>query len=184
MTVHFNLECKDANNYNSSLHPQTMSTEWNNTFHIELPFDNVESKNKKSTNESYTIKISAMIHDAEIFVDEQSDVNNINTTVIADMTSRPQEYTFPDILSNFYGVSNSIISILDSISDIFFVVFILSLTQFQEETKSATTFIAILSISNLISVAVIIAWYMVQKSEAASRRQFILRFCIFFLLSP
>ena len=200
--VHFNLECPEANNYFISLHPRMMNVKWGNTFNIPLPVVNDEPFDSEKTRtlcpcvhrpeagiveNSMSIKISTMIHRADIFSDEKS---NSNKQIMANMSSASHSYAFPDALSYFYGISNSIISVIDSISDILFIVFLSQFAQNQiGEPKQKVNFMMALAIGNMISVAVAISMYIASKirnnpNNAYSNVQLFALCCVFFILSP
>eukprot|EP01084_Bolivina_argentea_P159457 277713_1 len=140
--------------------------------------------------EAISIKMSAMIHNFDAFKVDIHDLTAANVTLTADMTSSTQSYAFPDLLSNFYGISNSIVSILDSISDVAFIVFLAffaNIDQNEDDSqlvKSTTHFLIILCTGNLISVAIIIAWYMTMRTEVKSKLQRIFLCFLFFVASP
>eukprot|EP01084_Bolivina_argentea_P010922 20391_1 len=202
--VHFNVRCKELNNYHTSFHPRTMTTNWNNTCHVTLPFDSVQQKqnlselsccgfNESASNEidTMTVEISIMMHNADEFGADLTDVNSIDkTAIISDMTSTAATYTFPNILSTFYGISNSVISILDSVSDIGFIVLLFSLNEIDKhegyvmETEQIANFLIVLCIANLASVASVLAFYLTSKIEQKSRTRRIAIFFTFFILSP
>eukprot|EP01084_Bolivina_argentea_P010927 20396_1 len=183
-----------------------MTTNWNNTFHIDLPsIDMEEQKNslnlsccsfKKAKSEvssrAISVKIAIMMHNSGKLGADLADITATDkTVVIADMTSAAVNFTVPDILSNFYGISNSIISILDSISDVAFVVFLFSFNTISKyegyETQTnnkITNFMITLCIVNLISIGIVIAFYITSKMEFVSQTRLILVCLAFFMLSP
>ena len=140
--VHFNVHCDASVNFFQSSHPTLMDVKWNSTFHIRLP-------QIDSHRDSMTISISAMMHNLDTGVDSIQ-----NTLQATDMTTLAQQHALPDILSTTYGVSNSIISILDSISDIYFVVVLFILS------AKDNAAIATLAVGNLISSALGIGMYL------------------------
>eukprot|EP01084_Bolivina_argentea_P171691 297464_1 len=104
-----------------------------------------------------------------------------------------ESYRCFDFLSIFYGISNSIISILDSISDILFIVFLWGFSDIQnvegsnynfEQTQKITNFLMVLSIGNLIAVAIAIALYTTQQAEIENVWKKNALRVIFFMLSP
>ena len=116
-----------------------MDVKWNSIFHIELP---------QIERDSITISISAMIHDVDAGVSAIE-----NTLQTADMTPFPR-YSFPNALSMVYGVMNSIVSVLDSISDLYFVFLVLS----AEGNAAITT----LAIGNLVASALGMSIFLVK----------------------
>eukprot|EP01084_Bolivina_argentea_P061829 113031_1 len=204
--VHFNVECKEMKDYYASLHPRLMDVKWNNTFHVTLPtLDNISSGTASNTkccgtsqDESNSVKpisisISIMFHNSEEFSSSHTDVNTTNSMILTDMRTSAISYTIPDILSNFYGISNSVISVLDSISDILFILFLYSFDEFQThdsyqfgktDTEQIIDFLLILCIWNLISVAIVIAIFISAKSEITSFWKKNLLRLILFILSP
>eukprot|EP01084_Bolivina_argentea_P073641 133620_1 len=208
ITVHFDVNSVDADtNYYTSLHPRTMNVTWNNKFHVALPpkkFDHTSQQkrsdklrlccHKEAENEPsqrMSISISAMIHNVEDFKINYDDLTATNLLSMADMTASTQSYTFPDIISNFYGISNSIISVLDSISDIVFIVFLWRFVEIEnygkkqfDATEKITTFLMTLSIGNLLSVGIAIALYTTNKIETNTRWQKTILCLVFFMLSP
>eukprot|EP01084_Bolivina_argentea_P174624 302474_1 len=202
--VHFNVECKQTDNYYASLHPRLMNIKWNNTFHIALPQIQFESEEKKSDNmlccskgdreqtttSSLSIATSVMVHNIEDFGIHKTEAAH-NLMVEADMTTTRQSYKFPDVLSNFYGISNSIISVADSVSDIMFIVFLYYFTQLEnyqgnelKETEKTTNVLFIVSIGNLLSVAIVISLYLTEKMHTLSCLYRSLICVMFIILSP
>eukprot|EP01084_Bolivina_argentea_P301783 520731_1 len=182
--VHFDVSCKEANNYYTSLHPRIMDKRWNNTFNITLPsMENVDPQSK----ESISITTCIMIHNVEEFGMNQ-EILPTNMMETADMTTASHSYTVPDILSIIYGVSNSIISILDSMSDIFFVAFLLSFDDLHQsgnkEAEKITNFLFVLCVGNLVSIAIIIAYYTTEEAIIESFWKKNLVRLAFFILSP
>eukprot|EP01084_Bolivina_argentea_P245673 411244_1 len=107
-----------------------------------------------------------MIHNADGIVNDNNDSTSMNTIVMADMTASATSYTVPDILSYFYGISNSVVSTLDSISDIAFIVFLWNFSDLQNYSVDGETiskFMMVLSVGNLVSVAITIALYITTK---------------------
>eukprot|EP01084_Bolivina_argentea_P237900 399714_1 len=158
--VHFDVNWMDLENqYYTSLHPRVMDIKWNNTFHVILPADKMNlSSNKQSSNRccnkhenqsdepKHTLSMSIMVHNVDVFNINDDTIKNLIIT--ADMTASAQSYTFPDMISNFYGISNSVISVMDSISDIWFIVYLYSFSEIQnykndefETTEKITNFL-------------------------------------------
>eukprot|EP01084_Bolivina_argentea_P154164 268777_1 len=199
--VHFNIECIAKKNYYATLHPRIMNTKWNNTFHITLPPEMWEiSKQKKSANmccgqqpeteTAVSITTAIMIHNADDFGDV-ADIDTENLMLLADMTASTHSYTVPDILSTFYGISNSVVSVLDSISDIVFIVFLHGFSELQnyedielETTTKITNVLMVLSIGNLISVAIAISFYITSKTSIQLDWQKNMMRFLLILLSP
>eukprot|EP01084_Bolivina_argentea_P206562 352638_1 len=198
--VHFNIECESVNNYYATLHPTTVDVKWNNSVYIELPpielnrnnnshlsCSNYCKRNTEKPNHAslLSIQVDIMMHDADVIKNacEKKLINAMDMMVMADMTASNQSYKFADILSSFYGLSNSVISILDSTSDIIFIVFLA--TQHDE----IANFLLVLMIGNLISVAVGIAFYVTTQAVNERRiqswrgKEWFLCFA-FFILSP
>eukprot|EP01083_Nonionella_stella_P208093 755436_1 len=183
--VHFNLECFELDGYFVSLHPRWMSVGANDSFDITLPSIDSHSKQVKAI----TLEMSIMIHNFEDFNIEYKDSDALNPKVMTqNMEHANMSYKCWDRLSWFYGFCNIVVSILDSISDISFIIFMWYYTdnhyfenddQFQHENK-ITKFLAILSVGNLISIAIIIALY--TTYQLVSFR--FLFFLLFFILSP
>eukprot|EP01084_Bolivina_argentea_P017724 33071_1 len=184
-----------------------MDVKWNNTFDIILPIfeiddnrkaalccDCVKSKYKNAelpnSSETMSIFLSVMIHNAEKFEVDYNNIDIEDMTVMADMTANTQSYTIPDCISNFYGISNSVISIMDSISDIIFITFLWNFSSFQhyenyqlETTQRICNFLVVLCIGNLISVATFIAVYLAKQTRVSAGKKILLAF-IFLMLSP
>eukprot|EP01084_Bolivina_argentea_P000430 809_1 len=205
--VHFDIDYKDetTKGYHASLHPREMDIKWNNTFHLTLSTNDYNSKpissntlqlmcckeKQQKSQQTIDITMSAMIHNTNEFGIDYEDIEATNTMVMAHLNSSKLSYAFPDILSIFYGISNSVISILDSISDILFILFLWGLSRIQsyesyeiekDETKT-TYFLMTLSIGNLISVAIAIALYTTNKIQTEPLQRTLLA-CLFFILSP
>eukprot|EP01084_Bolivina_argentea_P261354 441614_1 len=93
-------------------------------------------------------------------------------------------YGVADCLSVFYGLSNSIISILDSISDFVFIVFLMYSAHTQQEHHTINILL-FFTIGNMISVASIIAANMCYEGNIKSySMRAAATFILFFLLSP
>eukprot|EP01084_Bolivina_argentea_P262950 444889_1 len=185
INVHFNVECKEANNYYRSLHPRWMDVKWNNTFHVILP----------PINRTMSIRISMMMHNTEQFGVNYKNIASTNMAIAADMTSVAHSFTLPDILSTVYGISNTVISVADSVSDILFIIFLWQFNVYLneqegivkdfagdfgdqsaimpdslfenaiEEFEVRSKFLFMLSFGNLLSVAIIIAVYFTYKLQ-------------------
>eukprot|EP01083_Nonionella_stella_P025951 71452_1 len=183
--VHFNLDCLELNGYFASLHPRWMNVGSDNSFDITLP--SIDNNVEQLT--ATTLNMSIMIHNFEDFNIEYKDSDALNPKVMTqNMEHANMSYKCWDRLSWFYGFCNIVVSILDSISDISFIIFMWYYTdnhyfenddQFQHENK-ITKFLAILSVGNLISIAIIIALY--TTYQLVSFR--FLFFLLFFILSP
>eukprot|EP01084_Bolivina_argentea_P204519 349275_1 len=183
--VHFNVECKKPSNYHISLHPRLMDVKWNNTFYITLPFINIESGKKQvMETETISLALAIMIHNVEDFEVNVNDLDVANTIVKANMSSSAQSYRFPDILSIFYGVSNSVVSVLDSITDIMFIAFLLALNSVQNGENKQISLLLVLSIGNMVSVAIAISVYVTNKIEMTSIWKTNAYRILFFVLSP
>eukprot|EP01083_Nonionella_stella_P208094 755440_1 len=183
--VHFNLDCLELDGYFASLHPRWMNVGSDNSFDITLP--SIDNNVEQLT--ATTLNMSIMIHNFEDFNIEYKDSDALNPKVMTqNMEHANMSYKCWDRLSWFYGFCNIVVSILDSISDISFIIFMWYYTdnhyfenddQFQHENK-ITKFLAILSVGNLISIAIIIALY--TTYQLVSFR--FLFFLLFFILSP
>eukprot|EP01084_Bolivina_argentea_P271196 461367_1 len=200
--VHFNVESKESNNYYTSLHPRRMDVKINNTFHVELPSSSRTLKPQQpmllccngyegEESDGLSLSVSIMIHNMEHFHEYQQNVTTSNMMIHADMMAPTQSYMLPDILSTFYGVSNSIISILDSITDCLFLIFLLSCNSIHHNESSkdqhitkVINLLTALCVANLISIAIIIAFYFVQKISFTSLWKSGLLAILFIILSP
>eukprot|EP01084_Bolivina_argentea_P061834 113041_1 len=185
-------------NYYASLHPQMMDVKWDNTLHVPLPFQklmDMESvtyvESQKQQYEVMSISMCLMIHNASEFGIHYNDLSTNNMNIMANMTAPNQSYALPDIISIFYGISNSIISILDSISDIMFIVFLWHFSEIQNydddefrQSEKVSNFLITLLIGNLISVAIAISVYTTRQIETKSFAQQTLLHIVFFMLSP
>eukprot|EP01084_Bolivina_argentea_P037311 68998_1 len=155
--VHFDVNYKDSDrNYYTSLHPRMMDVRWNNKFHVALPAIKASNQSQgksgdkmticcgnqseeKEPSETMSISMSVMIHNIDKFEINYEDLTTTNLIKIADMSSSAVSYTFPDIISTFYGISNSIVSILDSISDVLFVLFLWGFNEIQNHHDDRET---------------------------------------------
>eukprot|EP01084_Bolivina_argentea_P206563 352640_1 len=194
INVHFDVNYNNSDSiYHTSLHPGIMDIKWNNKLHIVLP--SVEYTSETSSNklqlcyckekedelsQTIAISMSIMIHNVGEFEIDYADLASTNLLIMSDLTAVSQSYAFPDIISTFYGFSNSVISILDSISDIMFIVFLWYLPK----TQKIAHFLMILSVGNLIAVAIIITIYTTNKIETKSLWHKNLFHLLFFVLSP
>eukprot|EP01083_Nonionella_stella_P080509 221309_1 len=190
--VHFNMDCHELDGYYTSSHPRLMNTnKYDKYYDITLP--NIVQKTKEIN--SISLGMSIMIHNFEMFGIDYKDFASANLKVmVQDMVHTKKSYTFPDCLSWFYGISNSVISILDSASDIAFIIFLSYYTearqyqdidQFETEQR-ASQFLLVLSIGDLIAVAIVIGLYLSysQSNQPESYRTRFLHFCFFVALSP
>eukprot|EP01083_Nonionella_stella_P091303 255254_1 len=182
--VHFNLQCLELN-YHASLHPRWMDVEERNSFDIALPpiDSNLEHL------DAIALNMSIMIHNLDAFGIKYRDLDELNTKIMTqNMEHSNITYKCADALSLFYGVCNSVVSVLDSISDIFFIVFMWHYTANREyhdndelrHDSKTTTLLAVLCIGNLLSVSIIIALY---TSYRIASNQFCL-FWVFLISSP
>eukprot|EP01084_Bolivina_argentea_P152152 265456_1 len=206
IVVHFNIHCEELGNYYTSLHPRLMDTKNYKHFNIALPaIQQVRSVNKmdnegccccspkqltlKTVQEKQTITLamSVMIHH---FSDFDIDVNSTDLDIAKlaimthDMVQQQKSYKCADILSVFYGISNSIISVLESISNIVFIIFLWYYTDIDDAGRIIIDILFILSVGNLVSVAIIISAFVCYQSQIQSRGQLFLYFIVFFILSP
>eukprot|EP01084_Bolivina_argentea_P010226 19038_1 len=176
--VHLNLSCKELNDYYISLHPRMMNVKYYNKFSITLPSvaDNTELK-------SISLELSIMLHNFEFDYKDNSQLNTV--TMIQNMVQTKKSYKCADILSIFYGISNSIVSVSDSISDGVFIYVLFSYYVANEAVSNSFLF---LTIGNLISVAIIIASYQCYKFKVkfptTKHIELVVCFVGFFLLSP
>ena len=195
--VHFNVECNTPEPYFVSLHPRIMTVIWDSVFHVELPrlIGSTQkdshtfcccSKPMDQDAACAEIVISTMIHNLNEFGADRTIKTIENVVEQTDMSAAPHSYAFPDLLSTFYGVSNSIISIFDSASDLYFVFFLLS----REYTRAVILFI-VLTVVNLITSAMAMSAYLVNditvymsSSTLMSPVQIVSLFLCFMLLSP
>eukprot|EP01084_Bolivina_argentea_P238314 400383_1 len=186
--VHFNVECKELDNYYTSSHPRLMDTDHFTHYDITLPFLEQKAKELKSI----SLKMSIMIHNFEEFAIDQNDFASNKELMAQDMVHSKKNYEIPDCLSMFYGISNSVISILDSISDIAFIVFLWYYTEpdslitfgdWQQE-QIRVDILLIFTIGNLVSIALVISAIMCQQTGETLWWKRILYFILFFLLSP
>eukprot|EP01084_Bolivina_argentea_P167640 290909_1 len=176
--IHFNLICEELNNFYTSLHPQTMDLKSNNSFHIMLP----PIVGKIQDLKLIEIKMSIMLHNCKDFGVDYETFRTENAMIKSqNMEHTISSYKLADVLSIFYGVSNSIFSVLDSISDMTFIVL---LFHFAEADGAVTDKFLILTIGNLISIAILIALFMCHESKIESRLYMVLAFLMFFILSP
>eukprot|EP01084_Bolivina_argentea_P167641 290910_1 len=120
ITIHFNLVCEQLNNFYTSLHPQIMHLKkFNNSFDIMLPPIVGQMQDLKLIE----IKMSIMLHNCKDFGVDYETFRTENAMIKSqNMEHTISSYKLADVLSVFYGLSNSIFSILDSISDITFIV--------------------------------------------------------------
>eukprot|EP01084_Bolivina_argentea_P118001 209463_1 len=115
--IHFNLSCQQLNDYFTLLHPQIMDLGFNNSIDIMLPTIDEKEESLKSIN----IEMSVMLHNFRDFDIDYSDVNLKESMLMTqNMNHSSASYEIADILSVFYGFSNSVFSVLDSISDVLF----------------------------------------------------------------
>eukprot|EP01084_Bolivina_argentea_P048372 89132_1 len=188
--VHFNLEfeCRELENYYTSLHPREMHVKNYNSFDVTLP--SIDTLIEQITTAS--LEMTIMLHNFEDFNIEMDDFDVLNCTVMSQNMEQSRMHKLSDWLSMFYGVSNGAISILDSLSDFTFILFLWYYTEtqqfdneyhFQQETKIAH-FLFTLSIGNLISIAMVIAFYICYNIQVESWLQRILYFGLFIILSP
>eukprot|EP01084_Bolivina_argentea_P166409 288892_1 len=127
--------------------------------------------------------MSVMLHNFKEFnIDfkhfESSDVDSMTHH----MDHAKQSYNIVDCLSVVYGISNSVVSIFDSISDILFVTFLWFYVESQQNLNIKYAFL-IVTVGNLISVGAIISLYMCYQSSVKSWMKKCLSFFIFLLLS-
>eukprot|EP01083_Nonionella_stella_P067589 178875_1 len=193
--VHFNLECFELDGYFVSLHPRWMSVGANDSFDITLPSIDSHSKQVKAI----TLEMSIMIHNFEDFNTEYKNPSELNQNVMnIQNTEHVISCKFADTLSWFYGVCNIVLSLLDNTSNIAFIIFMWYFTdnhdfdnddQFQRETN-VINFLIILSIGNLIVIAMIIAGVMIPSHRANQPSNPIVMvarvvfFWLFFVFSP
>eukprot|EP01084_Bolivina_argentea_P285027 488690_1 len=197
ITVHFNIECNGEIDYFSSLHPRRMTTQWGNVFHIQLPImqndkhvekerikllccnrENSSALQKKESEETMQVTFYTMLHNFEEFKIDPNITDVNNTMQEVDMQSSAQFYAVTDILSTFYGISNSVFSCFDSISDIYFIIFL-----FQSLTPT-TYFLIILSFGNLLCTAIGMAFYLAINLNIESYLKRLGLSLVLFALSP
>ena len=194
ITVHFNIQCNGDIDYFSSLHPRRMTTQWGNVFHIELPVvkhnKNVQKEtvkllcckrgNGSAVKNEATMQVTfyTMLHNFEDFKIDPNITDINNTLQEVHMQSSPQSYAVTDIISTFYGITNSVFSLIDSISDIYFI-FVL----FQSLTP-ITYFLIILSFGNLLCTAIGMAVYLTMNLNIGSYVQRVGLGLVLFVLSP
>ncbi|MCH2242777.1 MAG: hypothetical protein MK041_12825, partial [Aquabacterium sp.] len=159
--VHFDVECEIAGQYHASLHPRLMDKAHENTFTITLPAIPEDAT-------QILFQMSIMIHDERGTADRIT-----NYELISDMSAVATSNAFPNALSAIYGFSNSVISVLDSLSDFFFI-FLL----FRQSSRVAA-FLLVLLVGNLVSVASAVSAYIVRANELNPRWGVLL-----FVLSP
>eukprot|EP01084_Bolivina_argentea_P252446 423736_1 len=142
--VHFNLEfkCEELGNYYTSLHPREMDVKNYNSFDATLPSIDVDLD--QITNA--TLEMSIMLHNFKDFDINVEGLDALNSPEMCQDMTQSKIHQLADLLSIFYGISNGIISILDSLSDFTFIIFLWYYTktqqydnqyQFQQETKIA-----------------------------------------------
>eukprot|EP01084_Bolivina_argentea_P306027 528739_1 len=177
--LHINVECQEWDNYYTLLHPRLMDAKHYNKLNITLP-----TTESKVNIDSISLKMSIMLHNFEHFkMDYDEIVSASSTYVTQQMIQTPKSYLIADCFSFFYGISNTIISICDSITDIGFILFLcIYIIPRQDETFGSA--FLILSLGNLISVSIIIAIYMMHQINVSTTCQQIGYFCLFFVLSP
>eukprot|EP01084_Bolivina_argentea_P237899 399711_1 len=173
--AHFDIEYGSYTKYFKSLR-QIMDVKWNNSFHVELPLDiEDDTDSKEHQTASSVLTVSVMIQSAygeeAVEIDYEQEVNT--TELVVDATVQEKQYTFPSLLSIFYGVSNSIICILDNISDLLFVIWVLYLSDLD-------TLFAVLAFGDLLSVYLIITMYTTYKMTVGHFQTFLFQI-IFFL---
>eukprot|EP01084_Bolivina_argentea_P083752 151626_1 len=109
--------------------------------------------------------MSIMLHNFEEFDIDYKYFTSSNTNTLTQyMDHQEKSYQLTDALSLFYGVSNSIVSVLDSISDISFIAF---LWYYDGISNTINAFLG-LTLGNVLSVAVLIALYMSREMKAPS----------------
>eukprot|EP01084_Bolivina_argentea_P084467 152743_1 len=178
--VHFNVSCNQANGYYTSLHPRMMDVKFDNAFDITLPLINDKEEEKL---QAISFGMSMILHNFEDFDIEYNDLSSLNIELMTqNMDHGAKSYKIADCLSVFYGLSNSVISVVDSISDILFIVFLFYIDT-QENQSIPHTFLS-LTIANLLSVAVFISVYMCYQIHTESWLSRAGLFVLFFVLSP
>eukprot|EP01084_Bolivina_argentea_P165860 288067_1 len=185
--VHFNLSCRKLNEhplinedeneskyvqlntqecdtntpilqYHTSLHTRTMDVKHNNTFNITLP----KTQNDDDKSKTISLSMSIMLHDISF---DYPNCSSLETKVMKEnMIQTQKSYKCADYLSIFYGISNSIISTLDSLSDILFVIF---LAYYSRNDHAAKIFL-ILLVGNLIFVSIVISGYICYQIKQKS----------------
>eukprot|EP01084_Bolivina_argentea_P297951 513384_1 len=122
--IQFNLKCPELQNYYTLLHPRLMDVKFDNSFDITLPLFDTEQKDENLKSISFGMTI--VLHNYEEFNISYQDFTSVTTERIThNMIVKGKSYKCADFLSLIYGLSNSVVSVLDSISDIAFI-FILS----------------------------------------------------------
>eukprot|EP01084_Bolivina_argentea_P295013 507788_1 len=171
--VQFNVECIELNGYYTSIHPRLMDVQNYNSWDITLPEFDIKD------HDSICVNMSIILHNFDAFGIEYKDFKETQKVYTQEIAKPRRSYRIADCLSAFYGVTNGVISIFDSISDILFVL----LLMFISETDVAEKFL-VLSIVNLISVAIVIASFMTYTIQFSANLKKIAYFCVFLLLSP
>eukprot|EP01084_Bolivina_argentea_P055463 101676_1 len=127
-----------------------------------------------------TFQMSIMLHNFEDFNVNYTDFTASNSLVVTqNMDHMNTSYKIVDLVSLFYGISNSIISILDSISDFVFVAFVWEAAT--QNNNNGVFFV--LTIANLIYVAMFISTYVIYRSRIQSLLNRFLGFFVFLILS-
>eukprot|EP01084_Bolivina_argentea_P002668 4930_1 len=120
-----------------------------------------------------------MIHNFEQFGIDIDDLSLDSKPITQEIIQTKKPYKIADILSVIYGVSNGVMSICDSISDILFVLFLLVISH-SAEAKT----ILVLTVGNLVSVGILISIYMCYQWKSNTLLQKVGVFLCFLLCSP
>eukprot|EP01084_Bolivina_argentea_P306194 529063_1 len=173
--IHFNVSCNELNGFYTSLHPRWMDVARHNAFDVTLP---PRSAKSMDTN-SISIEMSCMLHNFDQFGIDYNDFSSTFEPITQEIIQTTKSYRCADILSAIYGISNGVMSVFDSVSDVLFVLFL----SFMSYTPQSKTILA-LTIGNLVSVAIIISLYMSQRIKSSNKMTKIVFFCILLLVSP
>eukprot|EP01084_Bolivina_argentea_P289613 497354_1 len=128
--------------------------------------------------------MSIMLHNFDTFGIDYNDFTSSNwNTMSAHISQSTTSYKIVDFVSWFYGICNVAISILDSISDIAFIISLLFYSGFQQHAHVANTFL-VLTMGNMLSVAIVISLYVCYHSTVKSWLKIILQFMVCLIFSP
>eukprot|EP01084_Bolivina_argentea_P199101 340754_1 len=173
--IHFDIHFGD---YHKSFHPKEMDVQYDNTFHVTIP--TIKFKHDESSDES-TMSLFASIHNVEQLGINIHELGQANCQVASDMAG--YNSNFSRSIWSIYGIFNSVISIMESISNIILVLHLLKFSTEHETITKIIHFVLSLAMGNLLYVAICIGLYMAIEMTT----KYIL-FCgysiVFFILSP
>ena len=173
--IHIDLYCKELGGFYTSLHPRFMNVKHYNSWDIALP----SRDTKSSDSNSIDLEMSICLHNFEDFGIDYQDLSANLEPITQEIIHTNQSYKWVDMLSITYGITNFLMSIFDSVSDVTFLIF-LSLIS----STVTTTIILSLTIGNLVSVAIFIALYMTYQIKSNNVLLKIGFFILFVMCSP